>query len=61
VLAGGYEDQFGIFETGAFVSYAAGTEHRPFTEPDEECWLLFRLERPNRFLGWQGWLMRLAR
>jgi putative transcriptional regulator len=61
VLAGGYEDQFGSFETGAFASYAPGTEHRPFTEPGEECWLLFRLERPNRFFGWQGWLQRLAR
>lgn len=61
VLAGGYEDQFGSFEAGAFVSYAPGTEHRPYTEPGEECWLLFRLERPNRFLGWQGWLQRLAR
>ena len=44
VLAGGYADQFGIFETGAYGSYAPGTEHRPFTEPDEECWTLLRLE-----------------
>jgi predicted ChrR family anti-sigma factor len=61
VLAGGYADPFGTFEAGAYASYAPGTEHRPFTEPDEECWLLLRLERPNRFLGWRGWAQRLLR
>lgn len=61
VLAGGYEDQMGTFETGAYASYAPGTEHRPFTEPDEECWILFRLEKPNLFLGWRGWAQRLLR
>jgi putative transcriptional regulator len=59
VLAGGYEDQYGTWEAGAFASYAPGTRHRPFTEPDEECWILFRLERPNLFTGWRGWLQRL--
>ena len=61
VLAGGYEDQMGTFETGAYASYAPGTEHRPFTEPDEECWILFRLEKPNLFFGWRGWAQRLLR
>lgn len=60
VLAGGYEDQYGIWEAGAFASYAPGTQHRPFTEPDEECWILFRLETPNLFTGWRGWLQRLV-
>jgi putative transcriptional regulator len=59
VLAGGYEDQYGTWETGAFASYAPGTRHRPFTEPDEECWILMRLEKPNLFTGWRGWLQRL--
>lgn len=59
VLAGGYADQFGTFETGAYGSYAPGTEHRPFTEPDEECWTLLRLEAPNQFRGWRGWAQRL--
>jgi putative transcriptional regulator len=60
VLAGGYEDHFGSFEAGTFASYATGTKHRPLTEPDEECWILFRLEKPNLFTGWRGWAQRLA-
>lgn len=59
VLAGGYADQFGIFEAGTFASYAPGSRHRPLTEPDEECWILARLEKPNLFTGWRGWLQRL--
>jgi len=59
VLAGGYEDQFGAYEAGVFASYAPGTQHRPLTEPDEECWILMRLEKPNLFVGWRGWLQRL--
>jgi putative transcriptional regulator len=61
VLAGGYEDRFGTFEAGAWASYAPGSQHRPWTEPHEECWTLTRLEKPNRFLGWRGWLQRLRR
>ncbi|HEV2855870.1 MAG TPA: cupin domain-containing protein [Thermoanaerobaculia bacterium] len=60
ILAGGYEDQFGVFEAGAYASYAPGSRHRPLTEPDEECWILFRLERPNLLTGWRGWLQRLV-
>lgn len=59
VLAGGYEDHYGTFEAGAFASYAPGSKHRPLTEPDEECWTLTRLEKPNVFTGWRGWLQRL--
>ena len=59
VLAGGYEDHFGTFEAGAFASYAPGSKHRPLTEPDEECWILTRLEKPNLFTGWRGWLQKL--
>lgn len=61
VLTGGYADQFGTFEAGAYATYAPGSEHRPFTEPDEECWTLTRLEEPNLFRGWRGWLQRLSR
>lgn len=61
VLTGGYADQFGTFEAGDYGCYAPGTEHRPFTEPDEECWTLLRLEKPNLFPGWRGWLNRLRR
>jgi putative transcriptional regulator len=61
VLAGGYEDQYGTFEAGAYAQYAPGTEHRPLTEPGEECWTLLRLEKPNLLYGWRGWLQRLER
>jgi putative transcriptional regulator len=61
VLAGGYEDCFGAFETGAWAAYAPGSRHRPVTEPGEECWTLTRLEKPNLYLGWRGWLQRLQR
>ena len=59
VLAGGFEDQYGSFEAGAYASYLPGSQHRPLTEPGEECWTLTRLERPNLFTGWRGWLQRL--
>lgn len=59
VLAGGYADSYGTFEAGTFASYAPGSRHRPLTEPDEECWILVRLEKPNRFTGWRGWLQQL--
>jgi putative transcriptional regulator len=59
ILAGGYEDQYGTFEAGSYAQYSPGTEHRPRTEPDEECWTLLRLEKPNLFYGWRGWLQRL--
>lgn len=59
VLAGGYEDERGSYEAGCFTSYEPGSEHAPLTEPDEECWTLVRLEKPNRFLGWRGALLSL--
>ncbi|HEX4965301.1 MAG TPA: cupin domain-containing protein [Thermoanaerobaculia bacterium] len=61
VLAGGFEDHLGTFEQGTWASYAPGSRHRPVTEPGEECWTLTRLEKPNLFLGWRGWLQTLAR
>jgi len=59
VLAGGYEDERGRYEVGEYAVYEPGSEHRPATEPGEECWILFRLEAPIRFLGWRGGLQRL--
>lgn len=60
VLAGGFADTQGRHEAGEYAIYEAGSVHRPVTEPDEECWCLARLERPNLLLGWRGWLQRLA-
>ncbi len=61
VLTGGYEDHLGSFEQGDWASYPPGSQHRTFTEPGEECWTLTRLEKPNLYLGWRGWLQRLRR
>jgi putative transcriptional regulator len=60
VLAGGFEDSQGRHEAGEYAIYETGSVHQPVTEPDEECWCLARLERPNLLLGWRGWLQRLA-
>ena len=59
VLTGGYEDHLGRYEAGEYAVYTPGSEHRPATEPDEECWILTRLELPIRFLGWRGLAQRL--
>jgi len=59
VLTGGYEDDRGHYEAGGYSAYEPGTIHEPITEAGEPCWTLTRLEKPNRFFGWHGWLMRL--
>jgi putative transcriptional regulator len=61
VLAGGFDDVAGHHEAGEYAIYPAGSEHRPVTEPRQDCWCLVRLEKPNQLLGWRGWLQRLAR
>lgn len=60
VMAGGFDDRQGRHEAGEYAIYEAGSEHRPVTEPDEECWCLARLEQPNLLLGWRGWLQHLS-
>ncbi|MBZ0112119.1 MAG: cupin domain-containing protein [Thermoanaerobaculia bacterium] len=59
VLQGGYRD--GLFEAdaGDFVAYEPGSSHRPWTEPDEGCVVLSRIEKGVRFLGWRGWAARI--
>ena len=59
VLTGGYEDHLGHYEAGQYVAYEPGSEHQTVVEPGDTCWTLTRLEQPNRFLGWRGWLQRL--
>jgi putative transcriptional regulator len=59
VLTGGYEDDRGHYEAGEYSAYEPGSSHEPVTEAGEPCWTLTRLEKPNRFFGWHGLLMRL--
>ncbi|HEX5759748.1 MAG TPA: cupin domain-containing protein [Thermoanaerobaculia bacterium] len=58
VLAGAYEDDAGLWESGAYGVYPPGSEHRPLTRPPHECWILFRLPQPVEFTGWRGALQR---
>ncbi len=58
ILEGGYEDQTGDYRQGDFFAYEPGTSHRPWTELEEGCTSLIRLESPNRFLGWRRWIFR---
>lgn len=59
VLTGGYEDEMGHYEAGEYAAYEPGTSHEPITETGAPCWSLTRLEKPNRFFGWRGLLVRL--
>jgi putative transcriptional regulator len=59
ILTGAYRDEMGDYEAGSYTAYEPGTVHRPVIEPGDTCWTLTRLEKPNRILGWQGWLLRL--
>jgi putative transcriptional regulator len=59
VLAGGYGDDRGSYEAGTYTAYEPGSQHTPATEPDEGCWTLIRMEKPNRFLGWRGVVLAL--
>jgi anti-sigma factor ChrR (cupin superfamily) len=59
VLTGGYEDDQGHYEAGEYTTYEPGTIHEPATEAGAPCWSLTRLEKPNRFFGWRGLLVRL--
>lgn len=58
ILEGGYEDQTGDYRLGDFFAYQPGTSHRPWTDLEEGCTSLIRLESPNRFLGWRRWIFR---
>jgi putative transcriptional regulator len=58
ILEGGYEDQTGDYRLGDFFAYEPGTSHRPWTDLEEGCTSLIRLESPNRFLGWRRWIFR---
>ncbi len=60
VLAGGYTDGPMHVETGDWVVTEPGAPHSPTTDPDEDCWILTRLDAPIRFTGWRGWLQRVA-
>jgi len=58
VLAGAYADAMGHYAAGEYATYAPGTVHQPVIDAGETCWVLTRLEQPNRFFGWMGWVQR---
>lgn len=59
ILAGGAQDGAVVLEAGDWKAYAPGTAHHPRALPDEDCWLLVRIEDDVRFSGWRGLLQRL--
>jgi putative transcriptional regulator len=60
ILAGGLEDGGLRFEAGDWASAEAATSHSPRALPDEDCWLVARMEEDIRFTGWRGLVQRLA-
>jgi putative transcriptional regulator len=57
VLEGGYDDHQGEYRQGDFFTNPAGTSHRAWTDLDEGCIAVLRLEAPNRFRGWRRWIL----
>jgi putative transcriptional regulator len=57
VLEGGYDDHQGEYRQGDFFTNPAGTAHRAWTDLDEGCIAVLRLEAPNRFRGWRRWIL----
>ncbi len=56
LLAGGAVDGVLELEAGDWRHMEPGSEHAPQARPDEECWLLVRLEGSVAFSGWRGLL-----
>ncbi len=60
ILAGGLKDGTTRLEAGDWASSAAATCHAPQALPDEDCWLVARMENGILFTGWRGLLQRLS-
>ena len=59
ILAGGARDGGEQLEALDYREYHPGSVHQPEALPDEDCWLLTRLEGGTlHFSGWRGWLQR---
>lgn len=59
ILAGGAVDGGIRLEPGDWRSYPEGSVHQPAAFPDEDCWILARIEEEVRLSGWRGVLQRL--
>ncbi len=60
ILAGGLEDGSTRLEAGDWATAEAATCHAPRALPDEDCWLVARMEHGIRFTGWRGLAQRLS-
>lgn len=58
ILAGGAQDGDLVLEAGDWAAYEPHTAHNPSALPDEDCWLLVRLEADIRFTGWRRLLQK---
>lgn len=59
VLEGGYEDHYGHFVVGDFVSYPAGSSHTAASDDDGDCVVLAFLPAGARFAGLTGAVLAL--
>ncbi len=53
ILAGGARDGSLVLEAGDWKQYGPHSAHQPGALPDEDCWLLVRVEDEIRFSGWR--------
>jgi putative transcriptional regulator len=60
ILAGGLSDETGQLEAGDWGAMDAGTGHAPRALPDEDCWLVARMEGEILFTGWRGLIQRMV-
>ena len=58
ILAGGAQDGAEVLEAGDWRVYPPGSDHQPKALPDEDCWLLVRLEEGLQLSGWRGLLQK---
>ncbi len=60
ILAGGTRDAQVQMEAWDYQEHEPGSAHEPTALPDEDCWILTRLEGGTlRFEGWRGLVQRL--
>jgi putative transcriptional regulator len=60
ILAGGLTSDAVRLEEGDWGVMTEGTIHAPRALPDQDCWLLARLEGEILFSGWRGFVQRLV-
>lgn len=58
VLSGALQDGPAHLRAGDWIAHGPGHQHSPKADPGGECWALIALQRPVRFTGWRGVLIK---